>query len=128
VYTNIKKIKTYACKKAINISSATTAKIIIKPNKLPIKGVIPTMFNNKSKKSNKIFSKACPATILANNRTAKLIKRIKKEINSIIIKKCSNNFGASGLKRSKKRQPFCSMLNNIIPPKLVIEKKKTIEI
>jgi len=66
--------------------------------------------------------------MLANKRTAKLIKRIKNDINSIIIKKCSNSFGASGLNRSKKRHPFCSILNNVTPPKLVIEKKKTIEI
>jgi len=124
VYTIIKKIKTYACKKAISISNATTAKIITKPKKLPTTGAIPAEFSNKSKKSNKIFNKAWPATMFANRRTAKLIKRIKKETNSIIIKKCSSSFGASGLKRSKNLQPFCSMLSNTIPPKLVIEKKK----
>jgi hypothetical protein len=66
--------------------------------------------------------------MFANKRTAKLIKRIKKEINSITIKKCSKTLGASGLKRSKNRHPFCSKLSNIMPPKLVTEKKKTIEI
>jgi len=44
--------------------------------------------------------------MLANKRTAKLINRIIKEINSIIIKKCSKGLGASGLKRSKNLQPF----------------------
>jgi len=121
-------MKTYACKKAISISRATTANIIINPNKLPIIAYTPVEFSKISKKSNKIFNKACPATILANRRTAKLIKRIKKEINSIIIRKCSNIFGASGLKSSKNRHPFCSILKNVIPPKLVIEKKKTTEI
>jgi len=44
--------------------------------------------------------------MLANKRTAKLINRIRKEINSITIKKCSKSLGASGLKRSKNLQPF----------------------
>jgi len=42
----------------------------------------------------------------------------------MIIKKCSNGLGAVGLKSSKNFQPFCSILNTVTPPKLVIEKKK----
>jgi antitoxin (DNA-binding transcriptional repressor) of toxin-antitoxin stability system len=78
----------------------------------------------RTQNNNKIFNNACPAIIFANNRTARLIKRIRKDINSITTKNGIIIAGAVGLNRSKKRQPFCSTLNKVIPPKLVIEKKK----
>jgi len=43
-----------------------------------------------------------------------------------MIKKCSKGLGAVGLNNSKNFHPFCSMLKSVIPPKLVIEKKKAI--
>jgi len=64
--------------------------------------------------------------MLANKRTPRLMNRIKKDMNSITIKKCSNGLGAIGLKSSKNFHPFCSILKTVIPPKLVTEKKKAI--
>jgi hypothetical protein len=78
-----------------------------------------------SKKVDIIYTRVCPAIILADNLIAKLKVRIIYEKISMKIKKGIMKIGHCGIKVQKKSKPFFSKPNiNIPKPKL--RDKKTI--
>src|SRR6187402_3269006 len=74
---------TYACKKAIKNSKPITLKMISAANQ-PV--IVNAMIKFQQKPA-RIFIKACPAIIFANNRIDKLKTRAKYDTNSTTISK-----------------------------------------
>jgi len=78
---------TYACKKAIKNSKPITQKIILKMISAANQPVIVNAMIKFQQKPARIFIKACPAIIFANNRIDKLKTRAKYDTNSTTISK-----------------------------------------
>ena len=82
----VKIAKTYACKKATNISKPVNATEKLSGNQPPNK---PKLMTNPPK----TFNIVCPAIMFANNLTDKLTGLLKYEIISIIVIKGNKTIG-----------------------------------
>jgi len=101
----IKIVKTYACKNAISSSRNTIAVTITQGNTARIDRADPAVIRAQEKPI-RIFSRACPDSMLAKSRMLRLNTRAMYDTASMKIKKGAIAKGApAGKKRSITFQP-----------------------
>lgn len=99
IYKVTRIVNTYACKKAISNSRNITA-VTINHGKIAIRLIRDTDVNSAQEKPIRIFKRACPDSMLANNRILKLKTRATYETSSIKIR---NGIIAKGAPEGKNR-------------------------
>ena len=120
MYKQVKIANTYACKKAINISNPVSATI-------NAKGKIPAKPNETTNPAN-TFNKVCPANILANNLTDKLIGLDKYEIISMGNNNGNIYHGKPGIIKNEKKCKRCLINPRIVTPIKTVKAKAKVTI